>query len=155
VIGSRSDALAALRNEVEEIARGSERRVHRVGDVVYKVNLDGEFTNHDDWNIYVGLAGRELPPGVGLPTMARFDVDGQLVLAAEYVTGEPVGACPPVLAGLESGGPCIDRGLCPADGTCIDDNLARVLFDRFDVTDLEVGNLIRDDSGIIWLIDLC
>jgi hypothetical protein len=154
MIGNKNDALAALRNEVEELARGSERRVHRVGDVVYKVNLDGELSNHHDWDIYVGMVGRELPPGVRLPTMARFDVDGQLVLAAEYVTGEFVGACPPVLAELESGGPCVDRGSCPADGTCIDDNLARVLFDRFNVTDLEFGNLIRDDGGTVWLIDL-
>lgn len=154
MIGNRSDALAALRNEVEELARGSERRVHRVGDVVYKVNLDGELSNHDDWDIYVGLAGRELPPGVGLPTMARHYVDGQLVLASEYVTGDLVGACPPVLSELESGGPGVDRGPCPADGTCIDDDLARVLFDRFNVTDLEVGNLIRDDGGTVWLIDL-
>lgn len=86
--------------------------------------------------------------------MARFDVGGETVLAAEFVRGSPVGACPSVLADLEGTGPDPDRALCPDNGTCIDDALAVRLFEDHAVTDLQSGNLLRSEDGTIWIIDL-
>lgn len=156
MIGSRQNAHLALRGALPLFSRGEERSVFRVDDVVYKVDRDGVKSNEEDWSMHQALAGRELPSGVALPEMQSYVFEGDVVLAVKFIEGRPMGACPPVLERLEGRDwqTDIPTQTCPANGSCIDDALAKTLFEEFHVTDLRFGNLLQSRDGTIWLIDL-
>ncbi|GAB3246789.1 hypothetical protein GCM10027425_02300 [Alteromonas gracilis] len=156
MVGSRQNAHLALSGALPLFSRGEERFIFRVDDVVYKVDRDGAQSNEEDWAMHQALAESELPSGVALPEMQSYVFDGSMVLAVKFIEGRAVGACPPVLERLEGRDWQADTPTqtCPANGSCIDDALAKTLFDEFNVTDLHCGNLLQSRDGTIWLIDL-
>ena len=123
---------------------GSTRMVYLINGVIYKVNLfqdDLENANFDEY-VAAKMLVRKLPDNVRIPEMSIFDINGNTVLAMEFVTGNPTGECS-------------DRFFstgCEDDGLCMPDRLIANL-NKLGWTDSTWGNAIHSD-GIYFLIDV-
>lgn len=148
--GNLTDARAALdafRNNTREnlFSRdGSTRMVFLINGVIYKVNLFQDHIENANFDEFVAakMLVRNLPDNVRIPEMELFDINGNTVLAMEFVTGNATGECS-------------DRFFstgCEDDGLCMPDRLIANL-NKLGWNDSTWGNAILSD-GIYFLIDV-
>lgn len=140
MIGNRSDAEVALAGMGKYIGSGSARNAYLVNDVVYKI--DGQRgANRTEIETLMRLSNVTFPENIALPLWQAFFVDGEYVVAMEYIQGNAFDMCYCELAGV----PCE----CTADD--LPENVLR-FFTDLDIFDLGAGNVIERD-GICYLID--
>lgn len=134
--GNLTDAARALAYDGEIIGEGSSRIVFRINDIVYKVlTYDDVYFNANaaEYENISTFVDNEM---VRVPRSTYFDdID---VIAMEYVEGTPVGECY-CLAGEKH-----YRCLTPIEREIIADT---------GMTDMSYGNIIRDNNGMLNIID--
>lgn len=145
--GNLTDATAALtaatRGTLENVFSmdGSSRAVFLINGVIYKVNRDTEDFNTEEF-LMGNMLRPLLPENVAIPQMSLFDINGETVLAMEFIDG--------ILTGE-----CSDRFFstgCEDDGLCMSDRLIANL-NKIGWTDSTWGNAILS-NGTYFLIDV-
>jgi hypothetical protein len=143
MIGNVDDARQALTDPYLSpfSDEGCARVVYLIDNVIYKVDLaDGG--NDSEWANYQAFSGVEMPEFIAIPEMSRYEINGETVIAAEYIKGMPTGEC-------------WDRQL---DFTCLHTS-EPCLSDRMEseirrfIGDLAWGNVIVSD-GRYYIVDL-
>lgn len=145
MIGCYEDACDAVEGFLSYLSdNGSARSVFIdfEGKVVYKVDKEYGVNAHE-YKILKALSQVTLPPHIRIPAFNAFDVDGQCVIAMEYIDGVSMGECFCDFAGLK----------CECDSTSIlSESVANEIIE-LGVTDFADGNVILKD-GIYYLIDV-
>lgn len=114
---------------------GTDRVVYLIDNVVYKVDTTGEGVNLSEIE---RMASITLPDYVYFPTAALWTVDGEHILAMEYVPGIHVAACL-----------CIEDEEIH-DSSCMDARLKDILM-ALEI-DIWGMNVIFNHSGY-WIVD--
>ena len=136
MVGNVTDARRALydrrfKNLHPEAKRSGWffRRVHLINGVIYKVNARDN-CNESEWENYLRVMSISdvLPDYVRLPEMNKYVVDGQVIIAAEYI-----------------------KGIHPSYDDV--DSLLHDLSCSLDLLDLHDENIILS-NGIYYIIDL-
>lgn len=140
MIGNLNDAAAALADTLPVLSdNGCARMTYLVGNTVYKVNrMNG--ANEAEWDNYRILSDR-LVPGVSFPKMSAYSFPGEIVIAAEYVSGIETGECIDRIIGIT----------CTCDGVCLSAEEEDIV--KNFIEDTAWGNIIRTDEGLC-IIDL-
>lgn len=150
MIGNENDARTAFRSWADSTFEhlfsdnGSSRYVFLIDGVIYKVNryADGRWdANEDEYRNGEKMRGM-MPAGVFIPAMDIYDIDGNIVLAMEFVSGLSTGECSGAWSGLG----------CECDGLCISDKLMDELC-GLGWDDPCWGNAIRVGADI-YLVDV-
>lgn len=72
---------------------GCSRAVYKIDGIIYKVDRYDGYSNKAEWNNYQRLTKKTLPPGFFLPKTRLIDVDGDQIIAMEYIEGLPMARC--------------------------------------------------------------
>lgn len=147
MVGTLERAHMALDGLFPCIGEGSFRSAYRDGNVVYKVHLpvdeedvyDGWDPNADEFIRWSDIIGRNLPAFIRVPNASLYHVNGESVIAMDYIEGKALGECW-CTEGEEHLG-------------CIDFDTAATITNETGIMDLAYGNII-EANGIYWLIDL-
>lgn len=139
--GTKTDARKVLSGEGMFIGEGSFRECYLINDVVYKLNITSQDANFIEFHNGEAARGNVPAPFI-VPAMSLFDIDGESVLAMEYINGESTGECTSVWLDLP----------CECDGKCMPENI-RVMALSISDDCLSWGNTIRVGSDY-YLIDL-
>ena len=144
-VGNLADAtIAATCPRDLKIGEGWTREVFRIGDVVYKVDMEqGEPNNWDEFTNIDRLRGL-MPADILLPEVSMWEVNGESIIAMEYIDGIPTGECSSAFFGTE---PCACN-----PGECLTDEFLYPLR-KLNITDIGYGNLILTAEGKVYLID--
>lgn len=159
MVGRIEEARFALEGDLPRLATTLEREIYLLGDVVYKTDR-GKGLNDYEWGRYLEIRRRPLHEWIRVPTMSRFDIDGDVVIAAEYVEGTLMGVCAPVRETLvsqlrsEPVSPGPDAWVCSQHDRCVAQWIAEYVILQMGVTDTDEGNIIRDSDGRYWVVDL-
>ena len=139
--GNLTDAARALAGDLPILSmNGSTRFVYRIDEVVYKVNngMWDEDTNLTEYETIRDMG--TLPDGVYIPETSIYSVDGQNVVAMQFIEGTAVAECY-----------CYELGdIC--DNTCMPAHVWEKVNGYLD--DTAGLNTIITDNGDIYLIDL-
>lgn len=141
MIGNETDAALALTHPDTFLYsdEGSSRIVYLINGVIYKVDRNHYRDNAYEFDMYQKMTGN-LPTGVFLPEMSLYRINGQDVIAAEFIDGIPTGDCIDTLLGL----PCTCEGMC----------ISPAIIDSIPMwNDATYGNAMWYD-GALYLIDV-
>lgn len=147
-VGNHRDAATALLDYDEKVNDnvlsydGTSRVVYLINNVVYKVNLGNYIFNDLEYDNANRLRDI-LPAPIKIPNMTLYRVNGENVLACDYIIGEPTGECYDRLSGRH----------CFCEGDCLPEEVEDIL-NLNNITDLSYGNVIVDIFGQYWIIDL-
>lgn len=139
--GNLTDAARALAGDLPILSMdGSTRIVYRIDEVVYKVNngMWDEDANLTEYETIRDMG--TLPDGVYIPETSIYSVDGQNVIAMQFIEGTAVAECY-CIAGLEE---CTDM--------CMSNDVWETVSGYLD--DTAGLNTIITENGDIYLIDL-
>ena len=148
MVGNAHDALIAL-NEYREgigmsyIGEGCSRSAYLINGVVYKIhNLGSGGLENAEEITRANLMRPFLPKGFAIPEMTLFEINGEEILACEYIDGILTGECSDEFVGLP----------CTCGGICLNEQTMALIDNIIDFYDWSYGNVI-DCEGVLYLID--
>ncbi len=130
-VGKRSDAIKALKGDLEFVGAGAWRRVFVNDGIVYKVERSGgNEENESEYKNYKRLSKKPLPPNLKIPRVTQWTIKGTKVNAMPFVKGEPSGT---------------NSGLPPELYDWLKDNGMR---------DMWGDNIRQDENGVYHIVDI-
>lgn len=143
--GNATDAAEAVRRANEDYTYGllsddgTSRITYLINGIVYKVDRDDGGANYAEWRNYSDLSRETLPAPFRIPNMSAYGSGRDMVIAADYINGTPIGEC-------------YASGICDCPpGSCFSDDILNIVT-RY-ISDVCYGNVINNADGL-WLIDL-
>lgn len=154
MVGTRANAILAASDPNQFILtrEGSSRDVYLIDGIVYKVAINEYFVaaNEHEYLKYQkarkAIASGRFPESVRVPRFSRYVIDGNVVLAADYIVGDESGLCD----GCERGVPF---GKCTNNGKCMPADIWEAVDNAIGWYDCTLGNAILSD-GIYYLVDI-
>jgi hypothetical protein len=135
--GNEIDAKSALMGFGEFIGSGCDRRAYLINNVVYKVQQRNRFRANEVE--FENFRDHEETDRIKFPANHLYYIDGNAVMAMEYIDGTCVGECY-----------CIED-LEACNETCLDELEVNDLLE-LGMTDICYGNVIRKDS-FLYIVD--
>lgn len=118
---------------------GCSRAVYKIDGIIYKVDRYDGYSNKAEWTNYLKLTKKTLPAGFFLPKTRLIDVDGEPVIAMEYIEGQAMSRCY-----------CWDSERHTE--SCMPEDVHNVVSNY--IGDTGGDNVIRTENGDYYLIDI-